>query len=36
MLADVLDTPVAKLAVRDDINASKNLVDAGTLENGLD
>lgn len=31
MLADVLDTPVAKLTVRDDINASKNLVDAGTL-----
>ena len=36
VLADVLDTPVAKLTVRDDINASKNLVDAGTLENGLD
>jgi hypothetical protein len=35
VLADVLDTPVAKLTVRDDINAGKNLVDAGTLENGI-
>ena len=35
VLADVLDTPVAKLTVRDDINASKNLVDTGTLGNEI-
>lgn len=31
MLADMLDAPVAELAVRDDIDAGENLVDAGTL-----
>jgi len=31
VLADVLDAPVAELAMSDDINAGKNLVDAGTL-----
>ena len=35
VLADVLDTPVAELAVGDDIDASKNLVDAGTLYSQL-
>jgi hypothetical protein len=31
VLADVLDAPVAKLTVSDDIDASKNLIDARTL-----
>lgn len=31
MLADVLDAPVAELTMGDDINASKHLIDAGTL-----
>ena len=31
MFANVLDAPVAELAVRDDIDTSKDLIDAGTL-----
>jgi hypothetical protein len=31
MLADVLDAPIAKLAVRDKIDAGKDFVDARTL-----
>lgn len=32
MFADVLDAPVAELAVGDDIDAGKDLVDARTLK----
>ena len=31
VLADVLDAPIAELAVRDDINACKDFIDAGPL-----
>ena len=31
MLADVLDAPVAELAMRDNVDAVEDLVDAGTL-----
>ena len=31
MLTNVLDAPIAKLAMRNDIDASKDFVDAGTL-----
>lgn len=31
VLADVLDAPIAELAVSDDIDAGENFVDAGTL-----
>lgn len=31
MFADVLDTPIAKLTVSDNVNACKNLFNAGTL-----
>jgi len=33
VLADMLDTPIAELAVRNNIDAAKDFVDAGTLEN---
>lgn len=32
MLADVLNAPVPELSVRDDIDAGKDFVDAGALE----
>ncbi len=34
MLADVLNTPIAKLAVSDDVNVGKNLFDAWALVSG--
>jgi hypothetical protein len=35
MLADMLDAPIAKLAMGDDVNAGEDLVDAGPLETGV-
>lgn len=34
MLADVLDAPISKLAVSDNVNAGKHLFNTGTLVNG--
>ncbi len=35
MLANMLDAPIAELPVCDNVNACQNLVDTGTLRNGI-